>query len=149
MYVALVEIDLETYAKISADIAEGDVPYDRVLLRHRVDDAAWNEATLHWNRTMGESAAVDPALAIRFSELFAAAQDAKKPLAPLDVLGWADLVSDVEAIGLARALAKRQLSNADYFRLVRHWAKALGRDAELNRAYLDRRDAGSPARELK
>jgi hypothetical protein len=139
VYLAIVEIDLETYAKISADIAEGDVPYRDVLALHQITDQAWTDATLYWNRTIGEAAATDPALPIRFSDLFAAAQDAKKKLAPLDVQGWADLVTDVEGVGLARALAKRQLSNADYFRLVRHWAKALGRDAELSRAYAARR----------
>lgn len=140
------EIDLEAYAKISADIAEGDVSYQDILKLHQISDKAWNDATLYWNRTMAESAALasDPAesLPVRFSELFAAAQDAKKPLAPLDAVGWADLVTDVENIGLARALAKRQLSSADYFRLVRHWAKTLGRDLEANRAYSARRDAG-------
>ena len=74
---------------------------------------------------MAEEARVSPALAIAFSEAFATAQDAKKPLPALDVLGWAALVNEIEAIGLARALGKRQLSKADYFRLVRHWAKAI------------------------
>jgi hypothetical protein len=135
-----VEIDLETYARISADLAEGDRPPREILAAHEISDDAWSAATLYWNNAMAEAARHDPGLAIRFSELFAAAQDAKKPLAPLDVNGWADLVTDVESLGLARALQKRQLSNADYFRLVRHWAKALGQDPALSRAYAARRE---------
>lgn len=133
------EIDLEAYAKISADLAEGDRPTREVLESYGVAESAWNDATLHWNVTMAEAARTDPSMAIRFSELFAAAQDAKKPIAPLDVAGYADLVNDVEAVGLARALAKRQLGNADYFRLVRHWARALARDPELSRTYNEMR----------
>lgn len=137
------EIDLETYARISADLAEGDVSYRDILQRHGIDDESWNAATLDWNRRMAETSSIEGEgnLAIRFSELFSAAQDAKKPIAPLDVNGWADLVTDVESIGLPRALARRQLGHADYFRLVRHWAKAVGRDAETARAYSARRDA--------
>lgn len=130
-----VEIDLDAYARISADLAEGDRPMREVLEAYGVAEAAWNDATLHWNVTMAEAARTDPSMAIRFSELFAAAQDAKKPIAPLDVAGYAALVNDVEAIGLARALAARQLSNADYFRLVRHWARAIARDPALSRQY--------------
>ncbi len=137
------EIDLATYAKISADLAEGDVPYRDILTLYGIDDAAWNAATLDWNRKLAETSSEegDANLAVRFSDLFSAAQDAKKPIAPLDVNGWADLVTDVESIGLPRALGRRQLSHADYFRLVRHWAKAISHDPATSRAYSARRDS--------
>lgn len=130
-----VEIDLLRYATISADLAEGDRTMSEVLEAHGISQEAWDAASKRWTTAMAEGARVSPELAIAFSDAFAAAQDAKKALPPYDVLGWATLVNDVEEIGLARALAKRQISKADYFRLVRHWAKAIATDPALSKAY--------------
>lgn len=120
------EIDLVRFATVSADLAEGDRTMREVLEAHGIDDAKWDEASRHWS---------SPEWTIAFGEAFAAAQDAKKPIPPYDVVGWATLVNDVQEIGLARALAKRQISKADYFRLVRHWAKAIATNVELSKAY--------------
>ena len=51
-----------------------------------IDDESWNAATLDWNRRMAETLSIegegnrDP-----LSELFSAAQDAKRPIVPSDV----------------------------------------------------------------
>lgn len=133
------QIDLARYATISADLAEGDRSMKDVLEAHGLAQAEWDAASLHWATRMAEEARVSPELAIAFSEAFAKAQDAKKPLPPYDVVGYATLMNEVESLGLARALGKRQISKADYFRLIRHWAKAIASDVALSKAYADAR----------
>lgn len=129
-------IDLATYAEISAEIAEGDRPVADVLGQRGLTDAQWSDATTFWTRRMGEDASTgEPRLALEFSDAFARAQDALRPLVTLSVEEWARLRNDIDAEGVAPALAARGLRLADYARLVRHWAKALASSPALARAY--------------
>jgi len=139
---------------VSADIAEGDRPVDEILRGRGLTDEQWMEATVFWSRRMSEDARPDasgnvaPRVALAFSEAFARAQDAKRPLVVLTVVQWAELVHEIEAYGLAPVLARRGLRLADHSRLVRNWAKALGttpslaREYEAARAALDHADQG-------
>lgn len=143
-------VDLFTYATISADIAEGDRPVAEVLRERQLSDAQWTEASLFWARRMGEDARDGEArVALAFSEAFARAQDAKRPLPPLDVEGWATLVHEIDVAGaLGPALVARGLSSADHSRLVRHWAKAIATEPALAARYSAREaalDATEPA----
>ena len=50
--------------------------------------------------------------------------------------GWAALTARLDHVGVSpRTLAPAGLRMADYFRLVRHWARALARDASLAEAF--------------
>ncbi len=130
-------IDLVRYASISADLAEGDRPAADVLRAHDLTDAQWSDATRFWAERMTtdarESALLGepPRVTLEFSDIFARAQDAKRPLPPLDLRDWADLKRDVDARGPGKPLADRGLYLADYSRLVRFWAKALATDPAL------------------
>lgn len=129
-------IDLVAYAEISAELAEGDRPLAEVLRERGLTDAQWSDATIFWTRTMAEDArGGEPRLALEFSDAFARAQDARRPLVPLSVEEWARLRNDIDADGVAASLAARGLSLSDYARLVRHWAKALATSPDLARAY--------------
>lgn len=135
------------YAEISAELAEGDRPVADVLRERGLTDAQWSDATAFWTRRMAEDARTgEPRIALEFSDAFARAQDARRPLVPLSVEEWARLRSDIDADGVAPSLAARGLRLADYSRLVRHWAKALASSPELARAYRAARaalDAGT------
>jgi hypothetical protein len=139
----MVEMDLETYAAISADLAEGDAPAGAVLAACGLDDAGWTAAALVW----GERIAVDAreggtgSLAAAFSSAFARAQDARRPLPAMSVEEWGELVAEAQVQGLGRALAVRRLSSADHARLVRHWARALAADPALHARFELARDA--------
>jgi hypothetical protein len=108
-------------------------------------EAQWTEATVFWAQRMGEDAQPDPngnvhpRIALAFSEAFARAQDAKRPLVQLSVEQWAELVLEIEIedLGAGPVLARRQLRMADYSRLVRHWAKAIATDPALAKTYAD------------
>jgi len=135
------QIDLFTYAAISADIAEGDRPVGDILRERGLTDEQWMEGTIFWSRRMSDDARpdasgnVEPRVALTFSDAFARAQDQKRPLVMLTVVQWAELVHTIEAYGVGPVLARRGLRMADHSRLVRHWAKALGTDPALTREY--------------
>jgi hypothetical protein len=134
--VSLHGIDLVAYAIISADLAEGDRPVADVLEERKISLDAWTEVTTHWAKAMAADAATGtPALVLEFSDHFAKAQDAKKPLPPLDIRSWALLKRDVDHLGPHKALAARGLALADYSRLVRHWAKAIATNRDLAAAF--------------
>lgn len=125
---------LETFADLSAAVAEGDRALPDVLASTGLTTAEWREASAHYTRLLAFDASGDGALAARFAARFAAAQDALRPLPALTVEAWADLVVTVGARG-SEALAARALTGPDYQRLTRHWARALGSDRTLAKRY--------------
>lgn len=126
-------VDLFTYARISAAAAEGDRPLAELLARESLTDARWTAVTLFWARRMGEDARnPEPRVALTFSDAFAKAQDALRPVVVLSPEAWASLVEAIEESpdGPTRVLAERGLGMADYARLSRHWARALAQPTE-------------------
>lgn len=126
-------MDIARYAAISADFAEGDRTADQIFEARKITAEEWGAAAMEWGKRFGEEGAP---LAIAFSEAFAKEQDARHPLPALTVEAYAELVTDIALAGApGKPLAKRGLRQADYMRLIRHWAKALGGDPTLARRY--------------
>ncbi len=134
-------ITLFHHARISAEIAEGDRPVAAVLKAHELTDAQWNESTLYWMTRMGDDVrqnGQDARIPHVYSDAFAEAQDAMKPVPPMDAAGYARLVVDVQAAGgPAAPLAARGLSTADYLRLSRCWARVLSSDPTQAKRYFE------------
>jgi hypothetical protein len=130
-------ISLATFASISAALAEGDRPRADVLQAFDLDEARWVDASTDWQRRLiFEAMASDSTeLSLEYSARFAEAQDKLKPLLPLSPEDWARLVHDVSSSGLAPALQKRALSEADFARLSRAWTKQLAENRELSSRY--------------
>lgn len=145
------EITLERHAEISAEIAEGDKPLAEILAAHRISEARWNEATVAWMKAIGDDVLVNADKATLphvYSDAFSRAQDAKKPVVPMDAEAYATLVVDVQiAGGPAEPLNVRGLSTADYLRLSRHWSKVLSSDEKESAAFFDAYDRLQPAPE--
>lgn len=125
-------ITLVQHAQIAARIAEGDVPLAKVLEAHALNEDQWNEATMHWMMRLGEDVAkhgATAALPHDYSDAFARAQDAIRPVPAMTPEDWAILTVEIQNTGgPARPLAIRNFSTADYLRLARHWAKVLSSD---------------------
>ena len=110
-----------------------DRPLAEVLAKESLTDAQWTEVTLFWAHRMGEDArSAEPRVAVAFSDAFAKAQDALKPVVALSTEAWDALVLAIDDApdGPTGVLAERGLSMADFFRLTRHWAHALARPSE-------------------
>jgi hypothetical protein len=138
-------ITLFDHAQIAAELAEGDRPVRAVLDAHELTESQWNESTLYWMQRMGDDVQVNgerAMIAVVYSDAFSKAQDASKPLPPMDVEQYADLVAAIQTEGDPhRPLAVRSLSNADYLRLSRHFAKAMAADPALSQRYFERLQA--------
>lgn len=142
-------ITLFDHAQIAAEIAEGDRPIAAVLAKRELTEAQWNESTVYWMTRLGDDVrekGQDARIPHVYSDAFAKAQDALKPVPSLDAVAYAQLVVDVQrAGGPADPLAVRGLSTADYLRLSRHWARALAADAAQAAVFFETYQALQPA----
>jgi hypothetical protein len=132
-------ITLEQYAAICAAIAEGDRPCAKVLEQHDLTDAKWATLSLAWMRRIAEDVQLNrdrAQLPLRYADAFGTAQGAHKQVVPMSVEDWARLTVDVMNHGApGPALIARGLSQADYLRLARHFAKVLSTDSLAARQF--------------
>ena len=123
---------MEDHARISAEVAEGTHDEAEVLKRHGLSADEWNDATRHWMTALAEDVqrlGADARLAIEYSDSFASHQQSLK--APLDMSPerWAELEYDIERSEAPDVpLSSRQMSLADYMRLVRVFAKRMAEE---------------------
>ncbi len=138
-------ITLFDHAQIAAEIAEGDRSQAEVLAARRLTEDQWNESTIFWMTRMGDDALQngrDARIAVVYSEAFGRAQDERKPLPPMDAAEYARLVVEIQREeGPAKPLSRRGISQADYLRLSRHFARVLSTDPEQARIYFSTYEA--------
>jgi hypothetical protein len=141
-------ITLFDHAQIAAEIAEGNRSTADILDAHRLTEAQWAESTIHWMTRMGDDVrehGEKARIPHVYSDAFAKAQDALKPVPPSDAAAYAKLVVDIQiAGGPAEPVAARGLSMADYLRLSRHWARVLSEDPAEGKAFFDAYQAAQP-----
>lgn len=142
-------ITLFDHAQISAAIAEGDRPLSEILAPRGLTEDQWNESSAFWMTRMGDDVrehGKDARIPRVYSDAFSRAQDAAKPVPPMDAAAYAKLVVDIQiAGGPAAPLAARGLSNADYLRISRHWARVLSSDPAQAKTFFDAYQALQPA----
>jgi len=142
-------ITLFDHAQISAEIAEGDRSMAEVLKAHELSEAQWNESTIYWMSRMGDDVrehGQDARVPHVYSDAFGKAQNALKPVPPMDAASYAKLVVEIQLAGSpANPLALRALSTADYLRLSRHWARVLSSDPEQSKIFFEVYQALQPA----
>jgi len=145
-------LTLEEHARISAEIAEGEVSEAEVLKRRGLSQQQWNDATLQFMTALAEDAqknGAEATLALIYSEQFGAHQQSLKPSPDMTPEQWEELQFDIErSDGPDIPLAQRQMSMADYLRLVRVFAKRMTEEPEValrvqrRRAQLESRPPG-------
>jgi hypothetical protein len=126
---------METHAQISAELAEAEASERDVLARHGLTSDEWTKATQHWMTALAEdvqSHGADARLPLLYSDYFAThQQNLKAPLA-LSPEQWEELQFDIErSESEEEALARRQMSMADYMRLLRIYAKRIAEEPEI------------------
>ncbi|MEJ7732524.1 MAG: hypothetical protein WKG00_25375 [Polyangiaceae bacterium] len=130
-------LPVETFARISVQLEESSAPRAEVLAGHGIDDVRWGEVRGRMTRVLAEEAMAGGAtpLGDAFAAAMAEARDAAGPVPEMSVEAWAELVLDVAGRGVTAALAERRLPEPSYFRLTRHWTRALAGDKHLARRY--------------
>jgi len=132
-------ITLEVYAEVSAELAEQREPRNEVLRRHGFDEAIWLLEERAWlsrmaAATTGQAGAGGLELAMRYGELYLAAQErlADPAEAKLTVDQYAELkVSLDEARDPADVLRAHELSLPAWMRIDRRWCAAARDDDEV------------------
>lgn len=113
-----------------------------MLESFRVTDAQWNDSSGYWMNKLAEDAqknGADARLPIVYSNAFSEAQDAAAPVTPMTPEDWAQLTVEAQVEGgPGQPIARRNLSLADYLRLVRHWAKRLSSDPDEQNRFFQR-----------
>lgn len=134
-------VTLFDHAEISAALAEGDRTEAEILEARGLGAETWQEASLFWMTRMGDDVrdhGEKARMPIVYSDAFSAAQDALRPVPPMDAEGYAALTVEVQrAGGPAEPLARRGLSQADFMRLARHFARVLSSDPAQNKLFVE------------
>lgn len=135
-------LTLFDHARISAEIAEGAPPFAEVLRRNDVSEAAWNESTIYWMKRLGDDVLANgqhARLPELYSSAFGQAQDGMKPVPAMTPVEYAELVAQIlVAGGPAEPLAARNLSQADYLRASRRFARQFAAQPADAQAFADR-----------
>ncbi|MEZ4447384.1 MAG: hypothetical protein R3B72_50375 [Polyangiaceae bacterium] len=134
-------LTLVAFARISAELAEGDRPMQEVLDAHGLDETQWNASSNFWMKRMGDDALANgqhATLALVFSDAFAQAQAHLKAIPSLTIEDYAAIVVEIQTQGSAvRPLAQRNLSNADYIRASRHFAALMASDPAVAERFFE------------
>jgi hypothetical protein len=132
-------VTLEEHAVICAEIAEGDRDVKDVLEAHGLSQQRWADVSLAWMQRLADDVKANrehARLPMIYSDAFGRAQNARKPVPALSVEGWAELTVEIMRKGSpGPALVARGLSQADYLRLARHWARVLSSDPVASKRF--------------
>lgn len=139
------DVDLERYARIMAELEGAGDARDEVLARHGLDEARWDEVDGHWQERLSEALGEEgdgvPALLAAYSAAYEAAQ---RELTPMPLERFARVTRLLQATGdIQAAVGRAGVSLADYVRSSQHWSRRMAEDPGEERRFqeaLSRRD---------
>ncbi len=130
--------DLERYASVSAQLAEGNRPRDEIFAENELTERSWAHVELTWMLRVATALLQgDKELALEFDRLYVAAQDSLGPTDPtLPLDRYAVVVAKIEAgRDPAEVFEEHGLSLAAAARLQRAWTKRLAQDPAMVDAF--------------
>jgi len=133
-----VDLTLEAYAQVMAELASAGEAREAALARHGLDEARWEAIDAHFQAELSAALDVDddgiPAILSAYAAAYEAAQRALAP--PISIEQFARVTRLLQASGDVRAsLAKVGVTLADYVRGSEHWSRRLAGDEELERRF--------------
>jgi hypothetical protein len=135
-----VRFDLETYARLRAELACDGVNRQAVLARYGLDEDGWDAIDDRFQADLSRALAAPhgdevPAIVLRYAEAFAMTQRD----APAAVLSLERFAACTRALERARdphlALSKLGATLTDYLKSNQHWSPKLATDPELANAF--------------
>ncbi|UQA55437.1 hypothetical protein [Polyangium aurulentum] len=134
------DLDLEAYATVMAELAAAGDARTEVLARHGLDEDRWDAIDSHWQERLSEALAEEaegiPALLAAYTAAYAAAQRALTPPMPLEQ--FARVTRLLQATGdLQAALAKVGVTLSDFVRSNEHWSRRMAEDPAEERRFQD------------
>ena len=133
-----VDLTIEAYAAIMAELAAAGDARGDVLARHGLDESRWAAIDDAWQARLSEALDEEgdgvAEVVSRYAAAYRAAQAARG--APISLEQYARVTRRFEASGdLSAALAKTGVSLADYVRGTEHWSRLLATDPEVERRF--------------
>lgn len=132
------ELSIETYAAVMAELAAAGDARAEVLDRHGLDEARWDAIDTQWQAEISEALDQDdvPEIVSRYA---AAYEDAQRAIAPpISLDQFAEATRLFQASGDLRAsLSKVGVTLAEYVRATEHWSRRLATDPEAERRFDD------------
>ncbi|MFO0758015.1 MAG: hypothetical protein U0359_16080 [Byssovorax sp.] len=132
------EIGVEAYAALMAELIAAGEARGEVLSRHGLDEARWEAIDARWQERLSEALdAEDEGVAPLLSAYAAAFAEAQRALAPpVSVEQLAAVTRLFQASGdLRAALAKSGVSLADYVRGAEHWSRRIAVEPAIERRF--------------
>jgi hypothetical protein len=133
-----VDVTIEEYAALMAELAAAGDRRAAVLARHGLDEDGWAAIDAHWQDAL--SAALDEEgdgvadLVSRHAAAYQAAQQALSKPVSLEQL--AQVTRLLQASGDLRAsLAKVGVTLAEYLRGTEHWSRRIATDPAIERLF--------------
>jgi len=133
-----VELTVEAYAGVMAELAAAGDARAAVLARHGLDEASWHAIDAAWQARLSEAMdeegdGVAEILSVH-SAAYAAAQRAQAPAITLEQ--FAEVTRLLSASGDLRAsLSRVGVSLAEYTRGSEHWSGKIATDPDLERRF--------------
>jgi hypothetical protein len=133
-----VELDIEAYARLMAELAAAGPARAEVLARSGLDEERWGAIDARWQARL--SAAIDeaddgaPPILSAYAAAYKAAQRALG--SPISIERFARVTRLLQASGdLGAALARAGVTMADYVRGSEHWTPRIAQDPEIERRF--------------
>ena len=131
-------VDLETYARIAATLAERPGARGATLAEHRLDESRWMEIEKTWLlRVATASLQKDLSLGEELDRAYTAAQASLGPTDPTRSLEeYAKLMARIEGGEDVASVARSAgMSLGDWARLSRAWTARLAQDPAIGEAF--------------
>jgi hypothetical protein len=132
------DLTIEAYAALMAELAAAGDARAEVLARHGLDEPRWAAIDDTWQAQLSEALAEEgdgvAELVSRYAAAYKAAQESLG--APITVEQFAQVSRRFQTSGdLHAALAKTGVSLADYVRAAEHWSRLLATDPDVERRF--------------
>ena len=132
------DLDLEMYAAVMAELVAAGDARAAVLARYGLDEERWEAVDAAWQARIEEAMAEEsegvPALLAAFAAAYEAAQRALAPPIPLEQ--FARITRLLQATGdIQAAVAKVGATLADYVRSNEHWSRRMTEDPTEERRF--------------
>lgn len=134
------DLDLEAYATIMAELAAAGDARAEVLTRHGLDEDRWDAIDTEWQARLSEALDEEangvPALIAAYTAAYEAAQRALA--SPLPLEQFARITRLLQATGdMQAALAAEGVTLSDYIRSSEHWSQRMVADPAEERRFKD------------
>jgi hypothetical protein len=134
------ELSLEAYATVMAELLAAGDARGEALERHGLDEDRWETIDTFWQERLSEAIEPQedgiPGLLAAYSAAYEAAQRALSPVISIEKFARVTKLLQ-SSLDIHAALAKVSVTFAEYVRSCEHWSRRIAEDPEVERRFED------------